>query len=89
MAQISWMEWGKEAFERADQEAKLILLWLTCSWCQWSREMERSTFVSPNVIDLVNDHYIPIRVDSGRRPDINLRYNQGGLPSNVIVTSIA
>jgi len=86
MARITWLEWGKDAFDRADREGKLILLWLTGSWCQWSREMERSTYTNQDVVALVSEHYIPIRVDSGRRPDIDLRYNQGGLPSNVIIT---
>ncbi len=86
MAEISWMDWGKETFDRAEREGKLILLWLTGSWCQWSREMERSTFTREDVVSLANGSYVPVRVDADRRPDIDLRYNQGALPSEVVIT---
>lgn len=48
--------------------------------------MDETTYSDPEVIRLLNQHYVPVRVDSDRRPDINARYNQEGWPSTVLLT---
>ena len=49
--------------------------------------MDETTYSHPGVIDLINREYVPIRVDNDVRPDINQRYNMGGWPSTVFLTS--
>jgi uncharacterized protein len=49
--------------------------------------MDATTFASPDVVSLVKDRFIPVRVDADRRADINERYNLGGWPTTVFLTS--
>ncbi len=48
--------------------------------------MDETTYSNETVINFINEHFIPVRVDSDQRPEINSRYNMGGLPSTVFLT---
>ena len=85
-AGIAWREWNEEAFEAAGTEGKPVLLTLGATWCHWCHVMDQRAYADPRVIDLVNSRFIPVRVDVDLRPDISLRYNQGGYPSVAFLT---
>ncbi|MBI5118962.1 thioredoxin domain-containing protein [Candidatus Poribacteria bacterium] len=87
MEEIKWLEWAPEAFERARKEDKLILLDIGAVWCHWCHVMDEESYANPDIVRFVNEHYVPIRVDNDQRPDVNDRYNQGGWPTTVILTS--
>ena len=84
---ISWRTWGEDAFAEATQQDKPIFLLITSSWCQWCHIMDETTLSETSIITIINTNYIPIRVDSDMRPDINARYNQNGWPSVVLLSS--
>ena len=86
-ASIHWQPWGKAAFDAASQQDKPIFLLITSSWCQWCHIMDETTLSEPSIITILNRDYVPIRVDSDLRPDVNLRYNQNGWPSVVLLSA--
>ena len=83
---ISWRDWNEEAFEAAKSEGKPVLLTLGATWCHWCHVMDQTSYSDQRVIELVNSRFIPVRVDVDQRPDISLRYNQGGFPSVAFLT---
>ena len=83
---ISWQEWSEEAFEAARSEGKTVLLTLGATWCHWCHVMDETSYSDERVIGLVNSRFIPVRVDVDQRPDISLRFNQGGFPSVAFLT---
>ena len=83
---ISWREWNEEAFEAARTEGKPVLLTLGATWCHWCHVMDQKAYADPRVVELVNSCFIPVRVDVDQRPDISLRYNQGGYPSIALLS---
>ena len=85
-AAIAWRDWNEEAFQAARVEQKPVLLTLGATWCHWCHVMDQTSYADPRVIELVNSRFIPVRVDVDRRPDIALRYNQGGYPSVAFLT---
>ena len=86
MPTIEWLSWSMDAFARARAEGKPILLSLSASWCHWCHEMDRTTYRDPRVVALVEDAFVPVRVDADRRPDISERYLIGGLPTTAFLT---
>ena len=86
MAGIEWRPWGEESFGDAQRQSKPLLLSLVAPWCQFCKAMDEQTYSNEAIAQYVAENFIPVRVDSDRRPDINSRYGQGGWPSTVIMT---
>ena len=68
---VHWYPWGEEAFEAARRENKPIFLSIGYSTCYWCHVMERESFENPDVAALLNEYYIPIKVDREERPDVD------------------
>ena len=89
---VHWYEWGKEALEKAKVENKLILVSIGYSACHWCHVMERESFENHEVAEVMNRHFICIKVDREERPDIDQIYmyaiqlmtGSGGWPLNCI-----
>ncbi|MDN3586880.1 thioredoxin domain-containing protein [Pedobacter aquatilis] len=89
---VYWYEWGNEALERAKAENKLILVSIGYSACHWCHVMERESFENHEVAEVMNQHFICIKVDREERPDIDQIYmyaiqlmtGSGGWPLNCI-----
>jgi uncharacterized protein YyaL (SSP411 family) len=83
---VRWFDWCDEAFRKAQTEDKPVVMDLTAPWSHGCRVMERETYGDPEVADLLNRDYVPVRVDCDRRPDINDRFNLGGWPTTAFLT---
>src|SRR3989338_3562517 len=91
---VDWHPWGEEAFEKARREQKPIFLSIGYSTCHWCHVMERESFEDPATAELLNKHFIPIKVDREERPDVDALYmqavmqmtGQGGWPLSVFLT---
>lgn len=91
---VQWREWGEAAFELARQQDKPILLDIGAVWCHWCHVMDRESYENEEIARLINEHYIPIKVDRDERPDIDARYQiavsaltgQGGWPLTAFLT---
>ncbi len=92
---IAWYPWGQEAFEKAQNEQKLIFLSIGYSTCHWCHVMERESFENEEIADYMNSHYINIKVDREELPHIDryfqdvymlLNKRSGGWPLTIIMT---
>lgn len=89
---VHWFEWGEEALSKARRENKLILVSIGYSACHWCHVMERESFELEEVAEVMNKHFICIKVDREERPDIDQVYmlaiqlmtGSGGWPLNCI-----
>ncbi|TME34237.1 MAG: thioredoxin domain-containing protein, partial [Chloroflexi bacterium] len=85
-AEIGWRPWGEKAFQEAQVADKPVLLAISAVWCHWCHVMDETSYSDPEVIRLINERYVPIRVDNDERPDVNRRYNMGGWPTTAFLT---
>jgi hypothetical protein len=92
---VDWYPWGAEALARARAENKPILLSVGYSACHWCHVMERESFEDEAIADLMNRHFVNIKVDREERPDLDdiymaatvaLNHGQGGWPMTVFLT---
>ena len=85
---IDWYEWGDAAFARAKSENKPILLDIGAVWCHWCHVIDRESYENAEIARIINEHFIPVKVDRDERPDVDSRYQsaisalsgQGGWP---------
>lgn len=71
---VNWFSWGKEALEKARRENKPIFLSVGYAACHWCHVMEEESFDNEIIAKLLNEHFIAIKVDRERRPDIDELY---------------
>jgi uncharacterized protein YyaL (SSP411 family) len=91
---VDWYPWGEEAFARARAEDKPIFLSIGYSTCHWCHVMEHESFESRAIADVLNERFVPIKVDREERPDVDRVYmafvqattGSGGWPMNVWLT---
>jgi hypothetical protein len=89
---VNWYPWGEEALDKAAKENKLIIISIGYSSCHWCHVMEHESFEDSVVAQLMNEHFICIKVDREERPDIDhifmtavhMMNQQGGWPLNCI-----
>jgi uncharacterized protein len=91
---VDWFAWGGEALGKARDEDKPLLVSIGYSACHWCHVMERESFEDPEIAAVMNEHFVPIKVDREERPDIDAicmeacqaMTGQGGWPLNTFLT---
>jgi hypothetical protein len=91
---VDWHEWGDEAFQKAGAEGKPILLDIGAVWCHWCHVIDRESYENPDIAAMINQLFIPVKVDRDERPDVDSRYQaavsaisgQGGWPLTAFLT---
>ena len=71
---VAWLPWGEPAFARARAEQKPIFLSIGYATCHWCHVMAHESFEDPAVAAVLNEHFIPIKVDREERPDVDKVY---------------
>ncbi len=91
---VLWREWNGDAFAQAKAQDKPILLDIGAVWCHWCHVMDRESYENAEVARVINESFIPVKVDRDERPDIDARYQvavsaltgQGGWPLTAFLT---
>jgi hypothetical protein len=91
---VDWYPWGEEALSRAKAEDKPIFLSIGYSACHWCHVMARESFSDPKIAEILNAHFVCIKVDREERPDVDEIYieavrimtGSAGWPLSVFLT---
>ncbi|MBS7787237.1 thioredoxin domain-containing protein [Flavobacterium sp. CYK-55] len=89
---VHWKAWNPRALQQAQEQNKLILISIGYSACHWCHVMEHESFEDAEVAQVMNAHFVNIKVDREERPDVDAVYmkalqimtGQGGWPMNVV-----
>ncbi|MBA9079000.1 thioredoxin domain-containing protein [Rufibacter quisquiliarum] len=90
---VDWYPWGPEALQKAQEEQKPILVSIGYAACHWCHVMEHQSFENEQIAQVMNQHFVCIKVDREERPDVDQVYMdalhamglQGGWPLNVFL----
>ena len=91
---VDWWQWSPEAFDEARRRDVPILLSIGYSACHWCHVMAHESFEDPDTAELLNKHFVSIKVDREERPDVDAVYmeatqamsGQGGWPMTCVLT---
>ncbi len=91
---VDWYPWGDEALQKAAQEDKPIFLSIGYSACHWCHVMARESFEDQTTANILNEHFVSVKVDREERPDLDRIYmsavqamtGSGGWPMSVFLT---
>lgn len=90
---VDWHEWNGKSLEKAIKEDKPIIVSIGYSACHWCHVMEKESFESQEVANVMNEHFVCIKIDREERPDIDAIYmdalqamgQRGGWPLNAFL----
>src|SRR2546427_791848 len=60
---VDWYPWGEEAFRRAKELDRPILLDVGATWCHWCHVIDRESYEDPELAKVINEHFVAIKVD--------------------------
>src|SRR5215217_8321826 len=91
---VDWFAWGEDAFAKAREEDKPILLSIGYAACHWCHVMAHESFEDPGVAAVMNELFVNVKVDREERPDVDSLYmdavvaltGSGGWPMTVFLT---
>jgi uncharacterized protein YyaL (SSP411 family) len=92
---VDWYPWGDEAFQKAKEEHKPVFLSIGYSSCHWCHVMERESFENEATAQILNEHFVSIKVDREERPDIDKHFQEvyqlmngrpGGWPTSIFLS---
>lgn len=89
---VHWKSWNEQTLQKAKGQNKLLLISIGYSTCHWCHVMEHESFESEHVAEVMNAHFVNIKIDREERPDIDAIYmnavqimtGRGGWPLNVV-----
>ena len=91
---VDWYAWGDEAFARAREEDRPVLLSVGYAACHWCHVMEHESFEDEEIARVMNENFVNVKVDREERPDVDGLYmdavvaltGHGGWPMTVFLT---
>ncbi len=91
---VDWFPWCNDAFDRAIELNRPVLLSVGYSTCHWCHVMEEESFEDEEIATFINQNYVPVKVDREERPDIDAVYmsavqaltGRGGWPLTMLLT---
>ncbi|MBC7288663.1 MAG: DUF255 domain-containing protein [Armatimonadetes bacterium] len=87
-AEIKWgTDLSKALQQLKDQKEKLVLVDFFTTWCGWCKKLDAETYTDRNVINLVEERFVAVKVDGDKRPNLVSRYEVQGYPTVVILDS--
>lgn len=90
---VDWYQWGPEAFAKAETENKPIFVSIGYATCHWCHVMAHESFEDEEVAEIINRHFVAIKIDKEERPDLDDIYmtacqamtGQGGWPLTIFL----
>lgn len=92
---IRWQPWSASSFALARSLNRPVLIDIGAIWCHWCHVMDETTYSDPEIAAILNRNFVPVKVDTDERPDIDAYYQSaashltgaGGWPLTCFTTS--
>ena len=91
---VHWQPWSEATLQKARALNRPLLISIGYFSCHWCHVMQRESYQDPAVAKLLNDYFVPVKVDRELEPALDahliefveLTRGQAGWPLNVILT---
>jgi thioredoxin-related protein len=76
---VDWQTY-EEGMAIGKEKAKKVFIYFWAGWCGYCKRMDAITFNDPGVISVLNQHFIPVRVNLDKEKNVARGYNVRGVP---------
>ncbi len=70
-SKIMWLAYD-EGLSKAKKEGKHLFLDFTAKWCGYCKKMDASTFVEPEIVKLLNNDFVAVKIDGDSEKELNI-----------------
>jgi len=88
---IEWYPWGEEAWRKAKDTNRPVLLDVGATWCSWCGLMDRESYLQPEMASFINQNFIAIKVDFDADPKLSAKLERAqafmNLPAGLPLTA--
>lgn len=84
---ISWIHGFERGVAQSGSDKRPAFIYFQAPWCSWCHRYEKHTLADPAVVEMIQNHFVPVLVNYDERPDLVKRYRGFGLPFTVILDS--
>jgi len=70
-AEIKWLSYD-EGLAKAKKEGKHLFIDFTTKWCGYCKKMDASTFISPEIVSMLNNDFVPVRIDGDSEKELDI-----------------
>ena len=91
---VDWYPWGDEALASAKELDRPLFISIGYSSCHWCHVMGHESFADATTAEVMNRHFVSVKVDREERPDLDAVYmeavqaatGRGGWPMSIFAT---
>lgn len=71
---VAWQQWSPEARALAHELDRPLFISIGYATCHWCHVMAHESFDDDGVAALLNEHFVPVKIDREERPDVDQFY---------------
>jgi uncharacterized protein YyaL (SSP411 family) len=83
--EIAWNRWTPEVFEQAKQKKRLVLVDFSAEWCSFCKKMDKTTWRDPQVLAVIKENFIPVKVEDEVDTELAEKYRNYGRPAMIVL----
>ncbi len=83
--EVEWKRWTPAVFEQAKKEKRLVLVDFSAEWCSFCKKMDLTTWRDPQVLAVINENYIPVKVEDEVDSELAEKYRDYGRPAMIVL----
>jgi len=83
--EIEWKRWTPSVFEEAKEKKRLVLVDFSAEWCSFCKKMDKTTWRDPQVLAIIGENYIPVRVEDEIDTELAEKYRDYGRPAIIVL----
>jgi thioredoxin-related protein len=72
---VKWLTWDEavaatQKLKSQGKKGKIIFVDIYTDWCSWCKKMEQNTFEQPEIAQLLNTYFLPVKLNAEQKADI-------------------
>ena len=83
--EVKWKRWTPAIFEQAKKDNRLVLVDFSAEWCRFCKKMDKTTWRDPQVLAIIKDNFIPVKVEDEVDPELAEKYRDYGRPAMIVL----
>ena len=84
---LEWKRWTPSVFEQAKEKKRLVLVDFSAEWCTYCKQMDQTTWRDPQVLAIIGENYIPVRVEDEVDTELAEKYRSYGRPAIIVLNA--